>query len=213
MNKLILLIAAVAFMGNYASAQGINDDTRSQFHFGIKAGANFANVYDERGEDFRADGKLGFAGGAFFSIPIGDMFGIQPEVLLSQKGFKGSGTLLGSEYSLTRTTTFIDIPLFFAIKPLPLITILAGPQLSYLVKRKDSFDSGLGDLEIIEEFDNDNIRKNIVSGVLGLDFNFHPIVIGTRAGWDLLTNNGDGSSQTPRYKNAWIQLTLGYRFL
>lgn len=198
-------------MANYVVAQ--DGDTRSQFQFGIKAGGNYANVYDEQGEDFRADGKLGFAGGAFVSIPIGNVFGIQPEFLFSQKGFKAEGQLLGSNYGLTRTTNFIDVPLYLAIKPLSVVTILVGPQFSYLMQRKDEFNSALGTAEQVEEFKNDNIRKNILGAALGVDINVSQLVVGARAGWDLSTNNGDGTSQTPRYKNAWVQATLGYRFL
>lgn len=211
MKKIILLITTVAFMANYVVAQ--SNDSRSSFHFGIKAGLNFANVYDEQGEAFRADGKTGFAGGFFMTIPLGEVFGVQPEVLFSQKGFKATGSLLGTNYGLTRTTNFIDVPLYFTVKPFPLLTILAGPQFSYLIRQKDEFNSELGSAEQIKEFENDNIRKNILGAALGLDVNFDPLVIGLRAGWDLSTNNGDGSSQTPRYKNGWVQLTLGYRFL
>jgi hypothetical protein len=112
---------------------------------------------------------------------------------------------------LTRTTTFIDVPLFLAVKPVPAITLLAGPQFSYLLKRKDVFKSDEGSVEQIEEFKNDNIRKNILGVVAGFDVNLSPLVVGARAGWDLSTNNGDGTSQTPRYKNAWVQATLGLR--
>lgn len=213
MKKLLLFLMAVGFMANYAVAQDMDNDTRSAFTFGLKAGGNFANVYDERGDDFRADGKLGFVGGVFMSIPLGDVFGIQPEILFSQKGFKATGTFLGTNYGLTRTTNFIDIPLFIAVKPIPKLTILAGPQFSYLLSQKDDIKSEAGTIEIIEEFDNDNIRKNILGGVAGVDVNVDPLVIGLRAGWDFKTNNGDGSSQTPRYKNAWVQATLGFRLL
>ncbi len=211
MKRIILLIMVVAFMANYVIAQ--DGDSRSQFHIGIKAGGNFANVYDAQGEAFRADGKAGFVGGVFITVPLGSLFGIQPEFLFSQKGFKAEGSLLGTNYGLTRTTNFIDVPLYIAIKPISLITILAGPQFSYLMRRKDVFDSAAGSAEQIQEFKNDNIRKNILGAAVGLDVNLHPLVLGARAGWDLSTNNGDGSSQTPRYKNAWIQATLGYRFL
>lgn len=211
MKKIVLLIATFAFMATYVVAQ--NSDSRSEFHFGIKAGLNFANVYDDQGEEFRADGKTGFAGGVFVTIPIGDLFGVQPEVLFSQKGFKATGSLLGSNYGLTRTTNFIDVPLYFTIKPLEMVTILAGPQFSYLLRQKDEFKNAAGSTEQIKEFENDNIRKNIVGAALGLDVNFSPLVVGLRAGWDLSTNNGDGSSQTPRYKNAWVQATVGYHFM
>ena len=70
---------------------------------GVKAGLNLSNVYDSQDEDFQADSKLGFAGGAFLSIPIGTYFGIQPELLFSQRGLRGSGSFLTSEYTFKRT--------------------------------------------------------------------------------------------------------------
>lgn len=203
----------VVFMATLAMSQNNTDDDRGQFQIGIKAGANYSNVYDEQGEDFRADGKLGFAGGVFMHVPIGQLVGFQPEVLFSQKGFKAEGTLLGTNYGLTRTTSYVDIPLMLAIKPLPTLTVVAGPQFSYLIRQKDEFNSSLGSAEQIQEFENDNIRKNILGIVAGLDVNVSHLVLGARAGWDLSTNNGDGTSQTPRYKNAWVQATVGYRFL
>jgi len=211
MRKIILSVALVALMANFINAQEI--DQRPRFHMGIKAGANFANVYDSNGEEFRADGKLGFAGGVFFSIPMGTYFGFQPEVMFAQKGFKATGTLFGTNYGLTRTTNFIDVPLLLAIKPLDILTIFVGPQFSYLMKRTNVFNSELGSVEQVEEFNNENIRKNIFGAVIGVDVNLHPVVFGVRAGWDLSTNNGDGSSQTPRYKNAVVQATVGFRFI
>ena len=204
------MVIEVAFTANYVVAQN-SDNSRGQFQFGLKAGANYSNVYDEQGEEFRADHKIGFAGGVFLTIPLGNVLGIQPEVLFSQKGFKAEGRLLDNDYGLTRTTTFIDVPLFLAVKPVPAITLLAGPQFSYLLKRKDVFKSEEGSVEQIQEFKNDNIRKNILGVVAGFDINLTPLVVGARAGWDLSTNNGDGTSQTPRYKNAWVQATLGFR--
>jgi hypothetical protein len=197
----------------FVMAQSDAGDTRGAFHIGLKAGANYSNVYDEQGEYFRADYKFGFAGGLFMNIHLGKIAGFHPEILFSQKGFKAEGSLLGANYGLTRTTNFIDIPLMLAIKPTPGLTIVGGPQFSYLMKRTDVFRSSLGTVEQIQEFENDNIRKNILGVVAGLDVNFNVLVLGARAGWDLTQNNGDGTSQTPRYKNAWLQATLGYRFL
>lgn len=219
MNKLIKMktikiLTLVALMSATAmvSAQSGETDNREEFRFGFKAGANFSNVYDSKSEDFDAEGKLGFAGGVSLSIPINKYFGVQPEVLFSQKGFKGSGTMFGFDYSFKRTTSFIDIPLQFALKPSEFITILAGPQYSYLLKQKDEFNSSLFSDSQEEEFDNDNIRKNIFGFVGGVDINIKHIVLGARVCWDLTDNHGDGSSSTPRYKNVWLQATLGYNF-
>jgi hypothetical protein len=187
-------------------------DTRTRLYIGLKGGFSIANVYDAKGENFEADAKSGFAGGLFVTIPIGELFGIQPEVLFSQKGFKATGTLLGNPYTMTRTANFIDVPILMALKPGPSITLLAGPQFSYLIKQRDEFEGSPMSSVVEEEFKNDNIRKNILCFVGGLDFNFNQIVVGTRVGWDIQSNSGDGTSTTPRYKNVWIQASLGVRF-
>ncbi|MFZ1290564.1 MAG: hypothetical protein WAR79_10765, partial [Melioribacteraceae bacterium] len=75
-----------------------------------------------------------------------------------------------------------------------------------------TFENAFATFEQEQEFENENIRKNTFSLLGGIDFNLENYVIGTRVGWDLYNNNGDGSSTTPRYKNVWGQITLGYRF-
>lgn len=145
-------------------------------------------------------------------IPLGSFLGIQPELLYSQKGFKATGTLLGSPYSLTRTTNYLDVPILIALKPIGLITILVGPQYSYLLSQKDVYDNSIMTVVQEQTFKNENIRKNTFGILGGVDINLGNLVIGARVGWDITNNNGDGTSTTPRYKNAYYQATLGYRF-
>lgn len=213
MKKAILTIALITLsVSNSIAQESTSTDNRGKLFFGLKVGTNYSNVYDSESEDFVADSKFGLAAGAFVSIPLGKFIGVQPEILFSQKGFKSSGTFLGTEYKATRTTNFIDVPLLFAVKPVEFITILFGPQYSYLMKQKDEFTSGSFSSSEEEEFTNDNIRKNTFSLIGGADLNFNNFVVGIRSGWDLKNNQGDGSSTTPRYKNMWYQATVGYRF-
>ncbi|MDN3677020.1 porin family protein [Flavobacterium paronense] len=219
MKKSILAIIIAITIHTGAKAQETikakstsDSDTRKNIILGAKLGANYSNVYDSQGEDFVADAKLGFVAGGFVTIPLGKLFAIQPEVLYSQKGFKGSGTLFGSPYNYTRTTDYLDIPLFVAIRPSEYISILAGPQFSFLMSEKNEFTSATVNATQEQAFNNDNIRKNTFCLIGGIDVNIDKLVIGARAGWDLKTNNGDGTSDTPRYKNMWYQLTLGYKF-
>jgi len=213
MRKSILLFAAMAAISITSFAQETTGgDEREKFFFGLKAGVNNANVYDSEGEDFDTDAKLGFAGGAFLAIPLGKIIGLQPEVLFSQKGFKGRGRILGGQYEFTRTSNFLDVPLYIALKPAPFLTLLGGPQFSYLLSQTDVFKNGVTSIEQEQAFQNENIRKNILCFVAGFDINFNHGVIGLRAGWDVQNNKGDGSSTTPRYKNVWLQGTIGYRF-
>jgi hypothetical protein len=196
---------------NMAFAQG-RFDYSEKLTFGVKGGLNLSNVYDTKGEQFDADAKFGFVAGAFMSIPLGKVVGVQPEILISQKGFQATGVLLGAPYSFTRTTTYIDVPLLFAVKPFELLTLLAGPQYSYLQIQKDVFGSATTSVDQETQFKNDNIRKNTLCFTGGADLNLDHVVVGARLGWDLFNNNGDGTSTTPRYKNVWYQGTIGFRF-
>lgn len=203
-----LLANCIAFS---TLAQKDKSDFRNELSFGLKIGANYSNVYNSSGEKFVADPKFGVAAGAFLTLPIGKYIGIQPEILFSQKGFKATGVLLGSTYEVSRTTSYIDLPIFLAIKPIESITILAGPQFSYLLNQKDEYTNGKTTTQQQQQFNNDNLRKNTVCFVAGIDINIKATVIGLRAGWDVLNNNGDGTSTTPQYKNAWLQGTVGFR--
>ncbi|MFL5727871.1 MAG: porin family protein [Cytophagaceae bacterium] len=209
MKNTFLTIALFASTATLSFAQ----DFRDKFVVGLKAGFNYSNVYDTQGESFVANPKLGLAAGAFFSIPLSKHLGIQPELLLSQKGFKGTGIYGGNSYALTRTSTYLDVPLLFVVKPTGFLSLLCGPQYSYLLNQKDVFTNGNTTMAQQQDFKNDNIRRNTLCFLGGVDINLKNFVVSGRAGWDLRRNNGDGTSTTPRYKNAWYQATIGYRFI
>jgi hypothetical protein len=211
MKKFFSLSVFLFALCAMSQAQFTEVDMREQLSVGVKAGLNISNVWDKQTQDFQADAKAGFAGGIFISIPIGMYLGFQPEVQLSQKGYRASGTLFSAPYSFTRTSTYVDVPLLVQIKPARFLAVLVGPQYSYLVHQKNAY--AVGDANFVQQdaIDNENIRKNILGVVGGLDITLSHLVIAPRIGWDLLNNNGDGSSTTPRYKNRWVQLTVGVR--
>jgi hypothetical protein len=211
MKKTIIIMVMALFMAKGLAAQE-RDEYRSKFHAGIKAGANLSNVYDINGDEFSADFKPGLAAGIFFAIPIGTYVGIQPEILYSQKGYKSDGSILGSSYKITHSADFIDIPLMLQIKPAEALTIMAGPIFSYMVHHNNEFENSFLTVQQEQDFDNLNLRKNIFGITGGLDINIEHMVIGGRAGWDLMHNNGDGTSTSPRYRNLWFQATIGLRF-
>jgi hypothetical protein len=218
MKKSLIIICLIQLsLGITLKAQHPSDslkkttDPRKKFAFGVKGGFNYSNVWSERGEDFQTDPRFGIAGGLFFGIPIGKFLGVQPEILISQKGFQGAGTLFGSSYSFSRRSTYIDIPLQLQIKPAKFLTVVLGPQYSYLMHEKNVYTLGTTSTEQEQEFRNAPVRKNIFGFVTGPDIIIQHLVISGRVGWDLQNNNGDGTSSTPRYKNRWVQLTLGFK--
>jgi len=211
MKKIFFTIVALILMANTMNAQKAGSNSSDQIHIGLKAGANYSNIYDSQNDKYNADGKIGFAAGGFVSIPISRYLGIQPEILFSQKGFHATSSILGSDVSLTRTTNYIDLPIFLAVKPSEMLTILFGPQYSYLMNQKDVFTNPITTIDVNQDFNTDNIRKNTLCLVGGVDINLSNIVLGARVGLDMYNNNGDGTTTTPRYKNVWAQATVGFR--
>jgi hypothetical protein len=211
MKTIFIFFLFVALFTSNASSQETGSDLRSKLQFGLKAGTNYSNVFDTKGDAFKAEPKFGIVTGVFVKIPMGRFLGIQPEALFSQKGFKSSGILLGSAYKYSRTTSYIDVPLFVSLKPCGLITLLAGPQYSYLILERDVFISGDLTTDQQKEFENNSIRKNLLCFIGGVDVNINHLVFGLRAGWDITNNNSEGISTAPRYKNVWYQLTVGLK--
>ncbi|HLN52515.1 MAG TPA: porin family protein [Lentimicrobium sp.] len=212
MKTKVFLILSILFLSTGLFAQNETEDNREKLQFGIRAGVSYANVYDEKGEDFVADGKLGAAGGIVLSIPIGRYLGFQPEAMFIQKGFSGDARYNGKPYSLTRTTNHLDFPLQLKFNPAKNFSLLGGPQYSFLLSRKDDID--VGNLTIEEEdiIKNDKIEENIFGLIFGAEFNFNAVTITGKAGWDLQQNDDNAASFSPRYKNQWLLFTLGLNF-
>ena len=215
MNKIFILITilSVSIMNSFAQdADPENGDYREQLQFGLKAGVNVSNIYDTQGENTSADSKVGFVGGAFLSIPIGKFLGLQPELLYSQKGFVFNSSVSGVPYSFSRSTDYLVVPLLGQIKPSKFVTIVAGPQFAYLIHKSDTYDYGALTVQQQTDVQNNNIRKNTLGIVGGVDFNINFFLISLRVGGDIQNNNGDGTATSPRYKNIWFQTTVGLKF-
>ena len=212
MKKLSIITAMIVSFTSIGIAQDSKEtDNREKFQVGLKAGLNYSNVYDAQGEQFTSKAKFGGAIGAFMDIPFCKYIGIQPGALISQKGFEATGMVLGGKYDFTRTTTYIDVPLLFELKPIEFFSLLAGPQFSYLINQRDVFSNATTSSAQEQEFKNDNIRKNIFGITGGFDINWRHITMGARVNWDVQDNNSNGTSTTPRYKNVWFQGTFGYK--
>lgn len=217
MNKRLLILFLFTLITSVNNAQGINtkkeeEDLRADQHFGIRVGVNNSIVYDETGEEFNAEPKDGFAGGVFLSLPISKLLGVRPELLISQKGFHATGKVLGNKYDLNRITTYLDFPFLIELKPIRMLTLVAGPQYSYLLLQLDKIknDDNTKILEV--EFKKDEARRNIISAAMGFDLNINHFVFSWRYNFDLQKNSDAGSLDTPRYKNMWLQATAGLRF-
>ncbi len=210
-NTIAVLLFSAPLLHGQETGVITSKEARKKVILGFRGGVNRSNVFDESGGQFVANPKVGFAGGTYLAVPFGSLLGFQPEIVFAQKGFQGSGVIAGDDYLITRTTNHLEIPLQLQVKPFAFFSALAGVQYSYLLSQKDRFTFGPNSTEQTQEFENDNIRRNMFGAVVGFDINIGHMVISGRSGWDLTSNHGDGNSSTPRYKNMWLQGTFGYR--
>lgn len=213
MGKSVKLFILSALMMGCGFTYAQDNDLRSNFGIGIKAGTNYANVWNTEGEQFDADGKFGAAAGVYLTIPLGKLLAIQPEVMFSQKGYQASGEFLGVNYKSVRTANWLDVPMLLSIRPASFLSVVAGPQFSFLLSQNDKFTAGDFTESQQENFENNDWRKFMLGLHAGVDINIKNFTISPRAMVDFLDNRGEGTATDPEYKNFAIQLTLGYRFM
>jgi Outer membrane protein beta-barrel domain len=175
-----LFIAAMMVLGAYtAQAQGVD--------FGIKAGANFANFNGD------ADTKsvTSWHGGAVLELNLVPSFSLQGEALYSSQGAKIDG---GEDLNLD----YINVPVLAKFYILPeKVSIVAGPQFSFLTKDVDSeyFKAKSTDIGLAG-----GVEAKIIAGLFA------------QARYTIGLTNINDNEVTGDVKNAVFQLSVGYNF-
>ena len=124
--------------------------------FGIKAGANFAN---QDVKDVSTETVTDYHFGGYLNVNFSDKFGIRPEVLYTANGTKWNDVKVDYDY--------IAIPVMIRFMPIKLISIEAGPQVSFLTKAQVE---EVGDVK--DQFKNNDFGLAFGAGVklpLGLN--------------------------------------------
>ena len=136
MKRIIITLLAVVLVSAVAgnlSAQGLS--------FGIKGGINMAKY---TGSDAGSnDMKMGGVGGAFACVDLVALK-IQPELLFSQKGAKGSETLFGTAYTVTNTANYVEIPMLlkYSFGAVIVPSIYVGPSFGILMSATTKVEGG-----------------------------------------------------------------------
>lgn len=185
MKKVFLsFVLAASFLGASAQVQ-----------FGVKAGANIANL---TGDD--ADGsksKFGLNAGAFVEIPVAEKFSVKPELVYSLQGAKGEDD---SDEKLN--LSYINIPVLAKYNIAEGFFAETGPQIGFLVsaKAKDGDD----DTDVKDAF-----KSTDFSWALGLGYEL-PAGFGINARYNFgLSKITEIESET---KNGVFQVGVFYKF-
>ncbi|AWH83664.1 PorT family protein [Flavobacterium album] len=182
MKKIIFLLTALA--GSFAmQAQGID--------FGIKAGANFANF---TGGDINTKSITNFHAGAVVELNLVPVFSVQAEALFSSQGatYKDTALDIAKDINLK----YVSVPVMAKFYVLPKLSVMAGPQFSFLVDDADeAFDSKKFDLAA-----SGGVELKVIAGLFA------------QARYNIGLTKVSDSEYAGDAKNAVFQLSLGYYF-
>ena len=166
------------------------------FELGVKAGANISNFTGaSNAADVKAKTLVGFHGGGFVSLFVGDIFAVQPEVLFSTQGAKIENTVGSTDYKLD----YINIPVMLKLRSPGGFFVEAGPQIGFKVHETKYGTS--------EDFAKSTDFS--IAGGLG----YHSSIglgIGARYTAGISKLGNVSSSSTPDWKNGVIQISLFY---
>jgi hypothetical protein len=187
-----VLSTLLVIAGLQSQAQG--------FHFGVKAGANLFKV---DGESFSQEFQFGYMADAFAQIYVSSKWGLQPELNFNQTNYR-----TGSNFSavvpdginnVKGKLDWLTIPVLLSYRPVPILSLLAGPQFGILVNQDEHLVNNAEDA----------FKKGDVSLVGGAQLNLGPVLAGVRyvAG---LTNLNDVTNQST-WKNEGWQVYAGIR--
>ncbi|HEY4206864.1 MAG TPA: porin family protein, partial [Puia sp.] len=146
-----------------------------KLHLGVVAGTN---MYKVTGRSFDEKFKPAFSAGVYGEYTINRMMAIQPELLWNQiitrtdqdfsQIYPGVGVADADVY-----LNYISLPVMFAFKPTPELSVLLGPQYSYLVDQTSG-------LLIGNSRDKDAFSKSDLALVFGGQLNLGKVKVGAR---------------------------------
>ena len=187
-----VLSMALLFSVLHSQAQGI--------HFGVKAGANLFKV---DGQPFSSEYKFGYNLGVFSEINFTPNLGIQPELLFNQTNYR-TGQNFGDLYSTSYNNyegklNYLSIPVLLNLRPIPLLSILVGPQFGILLNQREHLVANAKDA----------FKKGDLSLVGGAQLNLASIKVGAR--YVIGLNNINDVDDQNSWKNQGWQLYAGFR--
>jgi len=174
-----------------ASAQG--------FHIGAKVGTNINKI---AGRSFNDEAQYGLSAGGFAEIDFAKKWGIQPELIWNQSKTTTTNdpesVIPGAFANQDITLNYLSIPILLTYRPVPVLSLQAGPQFGILLNQTNFVDNV-----------KDAFKKGDFSLVGGAQVNLGGFVVGARY-FIGLTNINDISNED-KWTNQGIQAYIGPR--
>lgn len=181
--------------------------------------------------------KIGFQIGGYADIWMSHSFSFMPELNFIRKGAKLNQTIkfnlsdfipdspfplptLEIDANLNSEMYYAEAPLLLGFRPIPSITIMAGPQISYLLYHKSrSTDTAPAEDEepMFEDGDDEiigteGLKKVVIGATAGVQVDITPkINITARYARDL-GSAAESDQNQKKFRNSGFALSLGYSF-
>ncbi|MFG4002132.1 porin family protein [Flavobacterium aquidurense] len=170
----------------------------SQVHIGAKAGVNM-NKLD--GKNFNSDFELGYQLGGFAYVNFSDFLGIQGEVLFNQTNTKITDSyrdIFDNAFKKNKTLNYVSVPVLLRLNSEGLITVVAGPQFSFLASGNQS----------VLENGKKLFKKTDFAFVAGAEVNMRPLTLYARYVWGFSDVSDFGSKANSQQIQAGLSLRL-----
>jgi len=208
----VCLLATSQLLAQQQEASGENGLTPK---FGIKGGANFANMYtNNAGQDEHV--KVGVNAGFFWKLPIARAISIQPELLYSSKGAKETydNFILGTgEYRFN--LNYVEVPLLLVFNLTENFSLSAGGYAAYLVSANVKDLKSNGNVSGATDLNADNFHRFDYGLAGGLSIDIQKFTLGARYNYGLQNIGESGSlsgSLTSNSKNSVATVFVGFAF-
>ncbi|TPE43405.1 PorT family protein [Pontibacter mangrovi] len=210
--------AVALALGTFTAAQ-------AQATFGVRGGANLANLSGDLQNEDQFENKVAFHGGVTLNFPVvEEFFSIQPELLYSRKGFKSNSEEYTNLLLQKRRRegsvdyNYLDLPVLGHINAGPLY-FEAGPQLGYLLSVNNKTELYDGDgTRIASDKDaksKDGLSEFELGYAAGFGFNAsNGISLGVRyngAFSDFVKEDLNFEGDLTNARHSVFMLTLGLR--
>jgi outer membrane immunogenic protein len=224
MKNLILSItvASIAIILSASNTYAQNSKTK----VGIKAGVSLTTlgtatsygngfIYYDYTPGFQGSGvsinynyRPGFQGGVFLETPLSSTVLFSPQVLFTQKGGNLSTVISGAKITGSTQVNYIDVPLLVGFKANPNLVFYVGPQVAFLISKKDAYTSGGS---TITSTSTTGARSTILGGNVGAGYKFSANV-GLNVNYIFDFSNAAKKAYDNGEKNSGFIFTLGYSF-
>lgn len=177
---------------------------QKSMEWGLKAGGNYFKV---GGRSFDNTFNISFSGGAYADLNYTSKFSVQPELLFNQvlcktsEGFTQIYSNLQPVGFQLVSVDYIAVPILLVYKPIPLVSVIVGPQYSYAIAQT----TGLLQAERAKlAFNHSELAL-----IFGAELNMGKMKLGLRYQEGL--NNVNAINTTDTWRTYGLQLYLGFR--